>query len=242
MKAYASKVTSSPYLRAITAFVFLLTWISTFAYLEQQKFVAHAFSTPDARTAFFATVDAWVQALSLLLQLFLFGRLQQAFGFRALLLTVPVLMTLGYVAIGLFPQFAVVVGVMIVRRVGEYAITRPCRDTLFTAVTREEKYKAKSLIDTLVYRAGDVFSGSLHKGLTTLGLATSGIGWAGALVGVLWTALALTLGRRFQGASAQRDFAPYPAAGVVGALEPSALANTTTRPRPAEPPASRFGL
>lgn len=202
------QVLASPYLLAIATFVFLLSWISTFVYLEQQKFVAHAFATPGARTAFFATVDAWVQALALMIQLLLFGRLQQALRLRALLVAVPVIMTLGYVAIGLFPVFAVVVGVMIVRRVGEYAITRPCRDTLFTVVGREEKYKAKSLIDTFIYRGGDVISGSLHKALTTLGLTTAGVGWAGAVVGVLWTAVALTLGRRFNAPHTRSTVAP----------------------------------
>ena len=43
------------------------------------------------------------------------------------------------------------VGVLAVRRIGEYAITRPCRDSLFTVVTREEKYKAKNLIDVVIY-------------------------------------------------------------------------------------------
>ena len=190
------QVASSPYLLGIAVFVFLLTWVSTFVYLEQQKFVAMTFATRDARTAFFSSIDAWVQGLSLFIQLFLYGRLQQAFGFRALILSIPVLMTFGYVAIGLFPVFAVVVGVMIVRRVGEYAITRPCRDTLFTSVTREEKYKAKSLIDTFVYRGGDATSGSVHKGLTALGLGTSGIGWVGAAIAAVWAAVAFAIGRR----------------------------------------------
>lgn len=194
----------SPYLLGIAAFVFLLTWISTLVYLEQLEFVAKTFATRDERTAFFSTIDAWVQGLSLFIQLFLFGRLQLKFGFRVLIVSVPILMTLGYMAIGLFPTFAVVIGVMTIRRVGEYAITRPCRDTLFTLVTREEKYKAKSLIDTFVYRGGDAISGSVHKGLTWLGLETSGIGWFGAVVGAVWTGVAFALGRKFEEGAARK--------------------------------------
>jgi AAA family ATP:ADP antiporter len=105
-------------------------------------------------------------------------------------------MTAGYAAYALMPTFAVAVAVMIVRRVGEYAVTRPCRDTLYTIVTREEKYKAKSLIDTFVYRGGDATSGSLHKALTsTLGLSSAAIGWVGAAISALWLVLALGLGR-----------------------------------------------
>jgi len=206
------QVIASRYLLTIAAFVFLLTWISTFVYLEQQKFVAQAFATPDARTEFFATVDAWVQGLALIGQFFLFGRLQQVLGFRVLLTAMPVIMTLGYAAIGMLPVFGVVVGVMIVRRIGEYAITRPCRDMLFTVVGREEKYKAKSLIDTFVYRGGDVVSASVHKMLAGLGIATAGIGWAGAIVGIVWTAVALVLGRQFRAGGIAASREPMPRA------------------------------
>jgi len=81
------------------------------------------------------------------------------------------------------------------RRVGDYALTRPCRDSLFTVVSREEKYKAKSLIDTFVYRGGDATSGSLYKALTSsLGMGPSAIGWFGALIAALWAVLAWGLG------------------------------------------------
>jgi ATP:ADP antiporter, AAA family len=94
------------------------------------------------------------------------------------------------------PQFMVLVVVYAVRRVGDYALTRPCRDSLFTVVSREEKYKAKSLIDTFVYRGGDATSGSLYKALTGgLGADPSFIGWVGAVISALWTVLALGLGR-----------------------------------------------
>jgi AAA family ATP:ADP antiporter len=85
------------------------------------------------------------------------------------------------------------------RRVGEYAITRPCRDSLFTVCTREEKYKAKSLIDTFVYRGGDATSASVYKFLTAgLGLGAVGVGWTGALISTLWLLLALVLGKSYQ--------------------------------------------
>lgn len=193
------QVIRSPYLLGIAAFVLLVTWVSTFLYLEQQAHIAARFISRDERTRFFSDIDFWVQACSLLTQLFLFGRLYRWLGFRALIVSVPLLMTAGYVVYALVPTFAVVVGVMIVRRVGEYAITRPCRDTLYTSVSREEKYKAKSLIDTFVYRGGDATSASLHQALTAgLGLSSAGIGWVGAGVAAAWTLLALGLGSAHQ--------------------------------------------
>jgi ATP:ADP antiporter, AAA family len=191
-----TQVVRSPYLLGIAAFVMLMTWVSTFLYLEQQAFVAKAFHSADQRAAFFGGIDFWVQAASLVIQLLLFGRLFKWFGLRSVLAFVPIMMTAGYAVFAAAPRFMVLVVVYAVRRVGDYALTRPCRDALFTVVSREEKYKAKSLIDTFVYRGGDALSGSLYKGLTgSFGAGPSAIGWLGAGVSAVWTVLALALGR-----------------------------------------------
>jgi ATP:ADP antiporter, AAA family len=191
------QVVASPYLALIAAFVFLLTWVSTFLYLEQAAIVERTFATRDARTEFFGRIDFWVQALSLLLQTLLFSRLFRWFGFRTLLLSMPVLMALGYAAFALAPTFAVFVAVMMIRRIGEYGITRPSRDMLWTIVPREEKYKAKSLVDTFVYRGGDAISASIHKLLTGVGgLGTSGVAWFGAATAVAWGLVAYALAQR----------------------------------------------
>jgi len=191
-----TQVVRSPYLLGIAAFVMLMTWVSTFLYLEQQAFVARAFHSADERAAFFGGIDFWVQAASLIIQLLLFGRLFKWFGLRSVLAFVPIMMTVGYAVFAAAPRFMVLVVVYAVRRVGDYALTRPCRDALFTVVSREEKYKAKSLIDTFVYRGGDALSGSLYKGLTgSFGAGPSAIGWLGAAISAVWTVLALALGR-----------------------------------------------
>jgi len=196
MFAAFSQVVRSPYLLGIAMFVLLMTWVSTFLYLEQQAFVAKAFVSADQRARFFAGIDFWVQAASLLMQLLVFGRLFEWVGLRAMLVAVPVIMTAGYALFALAPRFMVLVVVYAVRRVGDYALTRPCRDALFTVVSREEKYKAKSLIDTFVYRGGDATSGSLYKGLTeALGASPATVGWCGAAISAVWTMLALALGR-----------------------------------------------
>ena len=193
------QVVRSPYLLGIAAFVLLMTWVSTFLYLEQQAFVAKVFSNANERTRFFAGIDFYVQAASLTIQFLLFGRLFKWLGMRSLLASVPLLMTAGYALFALTPVFTVLVLVYAVRRVADYAITRPCRDSLFTVVSREEKYQAKSLIDTFAYRGGDALSGSLYKGLTGgLGAGPAAIGWLGAGISAVWTVLALALGRAFQ--------------------------------------------
>jgi ATP:ADP antiporter, AAA family len=198
-----TQVLRSPYLLGIAAFVMLMTWVNTFLYLEQQAFVAKAFHNADQRAAFFGGIDFWVQAASLTIQLLLFGRLFKWFGMRAVLAAVPVLMIGGYALFALMPGFMLLVVVYAVRRVADYALTRPCRDALYTVVSREEKYKAKSLIDTFVYRGGDALSGSLYKGLTgSFGAGPAAIGWLGAAVSALWAVLALALGRAQERAKA----------------------------------------
>jgi len=190
------EVARSPYLLGIAVFVLLVTWVSTFLYLEQQAYVAKAFTTSAQRTRFFASVDFWVQAAALVTQLFVFGRLFKWVGLTAMLASVPLIMTAGYALFALVPSFMVLVVVFGVRRVGEYAISRPCRDSLYTVVTREQKYKAKSLIDTFIYRGGDATSASLYKALSSgFGFNASAIGWFGAVISALWTVLAIGLGR-----------------------------------------------
>jgi AAA family ATP:ADP antiporter len=191
-----TQVLRSPYLLGIALFVLLMTWVSTFLYLEQQSFVAGVFATADERARFFAGIDLWVQAASLVIQLLVFGRLFKWFGLKSILVSVPLVMTAGYALFALQPLFMVLVVVFAVRRVGDYALTRPCRDALFTVVSRAEKYKAKSLIDTFVYRGGDALSGSLYKTLTgPAGIGAAGVGWVGAAVSFVWTLLAIALGR-----------------------------------------------
>jgi len=194
-----SQVVRSPYLLGIAVFVLFMTWVSTFLYLEQQRFVAQALKSVDQRTHFFTTIDFWVQFASLFLQALLFGRLFRVLGMRALLVAVPLLMVGGYALFALVPTFTVVMWVYAVRRVADYGLTRPCRDSLFTVVSREEKYQAKSLIDTFAYRGGDATSGSLYKALTGgFGAGSAAIGWLGAAVSAVWVVLALALGRAFQ--------------------------------------------
>jgi ATP:ADP antiporter, AAA family len=99
--------------------------------------------------------------------------------------------------LALFPTFAVLIGVMMVRRIGEYSITRPSRDALYTVVTREEKYKAKSLIDTFVYRGGDATAASVHALVkSTFGLGVTGVAWCGAAIAAVWALVAWALGGR----------------------------------------------
>lgn len=200
------QVARSPYLAGISVFVLLLTSVSTVLYLEQQRIVAESIADRDAQTVLFARIDFWVQGASLVTQFFLFSRILKWFGFTAAISLVPALLIIAFALFAAAPSLAVIVGAMMARRIGEYGITRPCRDMLFTVVAREEKYKAKNLIDTFVYRGGDALSASLYAGVVALASSeAAAAGAMGVALCLVWVGLAAWLASRF---NARAHFAP----------------------------------
>ncbi|HET7843209.1 MAG TPA: MFS transporter [Xanthomonadales bacterium] len=193
-----AQVARSPYLLAIAVFVLLLTFANTVVYLEQQRVVGAAIPDKDAQTAFMGGVDFWVQAGALLGQFLLFARFQRWLGFAVTLAIVPALMLLAFGALAASPTFAVVIACVMARRIGEYALVRPSRDMLFTVVSPGEKYRAKNLLDTFVYRGGDAMSATAFAAVTTAIASPSAGGLFGVAVAIAWLAAAGWLGRSFQ--------------------------------------------
>lgn len=195
-----TRILRSPYLAAISGFVLLLTAASTFLYFEQARIVAARFPDRAAQTRVFAAIDVAVQSLTILVQIFFTGRLARRLGVTALLATVPAALTLGFALLAQAAVFPALAFVMIVRRVGEYALLRPGREMLFTAVDTETKYKAKNAIDTVVYRGGDAIAGWLYAGIVAIA-SVGAVALAGAALAGLWTALGYAIGRRHDRAS-----------------------------------------
>ncbi|MFI8745816.1 NTP/NDP exchange transporter [Pseudomonas sp. NPDC077186] len=191
-----TRVLGSRYLLGIAAFVLLLTSVSTFLYFEQARLVAELFPQRAAQVRVFGVIDFIVQAGALTAQLFVTGRVAQRLGVRVLLSAVPALVCLGFLGLALAPTFAVLAGLMIVRRIGEYAFVRPGREMLFAPLDAESKYKAKNFIDTVVYRGGDALSGWAKAGLDLLGHGAWLVALVGALCAALWSALGWYLGSR----------------------------------------------
>ena len=115
---------------------------------------------------------------------------------RVLLSLVPALVCLGFIGLALAPTFAMLAGLMIVRRIGEYAFVRPGREMLFAPLDAESKYKVKNFIDTVVYRGGDALSGWAKAGLDMLGHGAWLVAMVGALCAALWGVLGWYLGGR----------------------------------------------
>src|SRR5713101_4215732 len=185
----------SPYLFGLFLFILLYTLTSTWAYFQQAELTKVGFADRAARTAFFAKLDLSVNTLTLLLQIFLTGRLMKFLGVTVTLLFMPVMSLFGFAAMGLVPILSVLAVFQVARRASTFAFMRPAREVLFTVLRREDKYKAKSFIDTFGYRCGDQF-GVSYSGLKALGLSLSAISYIAVPVVAGWCALGIWLGRK----------------------------------------------
>lgn len=194
--AGATAVLRSPYLLGIALFVVLLASVSTFLYFEQARIVSETFTDRTRQTQVFGLIDSVVQALAIITQVFLTGRLARRLGVGILLVAVPLVMAAGFLWLALAPVFGAFVVVMVVRRAGEYALVRPGREMLFTVLPAEDKYKAKNFIDTVVYRGGDAFSGWLKRALDVMAEHPQLAMLIGTLIALCWAATGSWLGRR----------------------------------------------
>ena len=174
----------------------MTVFTSTLVYFQQADITGQQFHDRAARTAFFAQLDLAVNTLTILGQLFLTGRLLKWIGVGATLAFLPVLSTLGFLGMGFVPVLGFLAVFQVLRRAGNFAVTRPAREVLFTVLRREDKYKAKSFIDTFVYRAGDQIGAWSYPLLTWLGLGLTGISFVAAPLAAVWCGLSIWLGKR----------------------------------------------
>ncbi|HEY6911002.1 MAG TPA: MFS transporter [Myxococcales bacterium] len=184
----------SRFLLGICLYVVLLTATATLLYFEQARIVLHASGDPRVRTALFARIDLVVNVLTLLLQAFVTGRLVRAGGIRLGIGLLPILTMLGFAALALAPTLLVLMAVQGVRRAAHFGIERPAREILYTDVNREERYKSKSFIDTVVYRASDAGTAWISSALSALGAAP--VAAVAIALSALWLWNSLSLARR----------------------------------------------
>jgi len=202
-----TQLARSPYLLGICLYILLYTTTSTFLYFQQANIVAAAFDDPGERTRLFAVIDLLVALITIAIQCFATGRLMPWLGVGATLAFLPLFTMLGFLVLAAAPTLAVLVAFQALRRAANYAVSRPAREVLYTVVPREQKYKAKNVIDTVVYRGGDAVSGWAYWGLATgLGLGLAAIALVAVPLAGLWLALGLRLGR-----AQERRTAPAPA-------------------------------
>ena len=185
----------SPYLAGIAFWVGLLSIAATFLYFEQASIVAAASDDPAVRTRLFAAIDLAVGAATLAVQFLATGKLIARFGIGAALALLPLVFAAGFAAVAAAPILAVVIGFQALQRTANFALSNPAREVLFTVLAREEKYKAKNVIDILVVRAADATGGWLFAALRSLGMELRSISLAAIPLVAVCLVLALLLGR-----------------------------------------------
>jgi AAA family ATP:ADP antiporter len=166
--------------------VLLLSTASTFLYFEQARLVGETYPDRAERTQVFGTIDTVVQALSIGAQLLITGHVAWRLGIGVLLVAVPVMVAIGFLALAFAPVFAVLAVVMVTRRAGEYAFVRPGREMLYGVLSPEAKYKAKNFNDTVVYRGGDAISGWVKTGIDAFAQHPASAMLIGTALSVVW--------------------------------------------------------
>ena len=186
----------SPYLGGIALFLFFYSSSSTVLYFMQAEIVAAAETASNARVERFADIDLYVNITAVTLQLFVTGRIMTRLGVSVALVVLPILTAVGFALLGSMPTMAMLIFFQVSRRAVNYAVMRPARETLFTVLSTAEKYKAKSFLDTFVYRGGDAVSAKTFDLLRTAGLGLTAIAGIAVPLALVWGTVGIYLGRK----------------------------------------------
>ena len=188
----------SRYLLGIAGYVVILAIMATFIYFTRLEMVASIEGGTDQRTALFARIDLITQIATLVMQALIAGHLMRRFGVHITLAMLPVTAALGFLGLAIVGSLAALIALEATFRAVQRAIMRPARETLYTVVSREDKYKSKAFIDTFVYRGGDVVGAQVEGVLGRLGMALVGVASVAIPLALTWAVLAVWLGRAQQ--------------------------------------------
>lgn len=191
-------VVRSRYLLGLAGFVVITAVMATFIYFTRLQMVAAVGESVDLRTTIFARIDMITQIATLLMQALVAGRLMQRVGVPVTLALLPLTTALGFVGLALVGTLAALIAFEAAFRAVQRALMRPSRETLYTVVSREDKYKSKAFIDTFVYRGGDVIGAQLEGLLGRLATGLVAIVSVAVPLALAWAALAIWLGRTQQ--------------------------------------------
>jgi len=195
---------TNPYLLGIGAFILLYVFIGSFVYFEQKNLLVD-FTRPE-RTQILGSIDWLVNVITFGMAFFLTGRIVSKLGMPTALAMMPVLVAAGLLILAFAPMLTVLLALQAFRRGGNYGLTRPAREMLYTKVTREERFKAKPVIDIVVYRGGDAVSGTLFAFLTDgVGLGLAAVAVVGAAIAAAWGSTGIWLGKRFDSEKLRGD-------------------------------------
>src|SRR6202451_3584082 len=185
----------SPYLLGVAGWVSLLSFCATITYFAQANIVSANVHGAGEQTRIFAGIDLAVGLLSLGAELFATGQVLRRLGTGIAAVALPAVYVVGFAALFSAPTLAVVIGLQVVQRWMNFAVANPARQVFFTVLDREEKYKAKNLIDVVIYRGSDALYGWVFDSLQALGLKLGGIALVALPLAAGWLALSTALGR-----------------------------------------------
>jgi AAA family ATP:ADP antiporter len=195
---------TNPYLLGIAAFMLLYVFINSFVYFEQKNLLAE-FSRAE-RTQILGSIDWAVSLLTFGMGLFVTSRIVGKFGMPVALGLMPFLICIALLILAFAPILTVLLALQIFRRGGNYGLTRPAREMLYTNVTKEERFKAKPVIDIVVYRGGDAISASLFSFLTDgVGLGLGAVAVVGSAIAGAWTGVGVWLGKKFDATTVAKE-------------------------------------
>jgi AAA family ATP:ADP antiporter len=187
----------SPFMLGIAVFLFFYTSLGSFIYFELKNLLAPYDS--ETRTQIQSGINWAINAFTILTAVLATGRLSTRFGMSVTLALIPVMMVGGLLAVSVLASVWIVVFAQVALKAGNYAITRPGREMLFTLVDRETRFKTKPVIDTLVYRVGDSLNAWSFTALSSgLGLGMSTLAIVGAGIAALWALMGVVLGRAYR--------------------------------------------
>ena len=193
--AGARLVAGSPFLRLIVGLLLLYVTVNTIIYYQQAGVVAAAFKTPPERAAYFARIDFAVNGLTVITQVFVTRVLMTRFGVTPMLMLSPIVVAVGFASLAASPTPLLLAAIQVVHRAGNFSLIAPARESLFTRVDRESRYKAKAFIDTAIYRGGDLVVGWIMAGVVALRIPLGEVALAGLVVACLWALLGWRVGR-----------------------------------------------
>ncbi len=192
------RIFHSPYLLGITVYLMCYSVLSTFLYSQQTLLIPQVIPSSEDRMQLFAAADLGINLLAFTLQFFATGWLLTRFGVLTMLAIMPVVSFIGFGLFGLATVLPVLIGFGVLRRAGEFSITKPTRETLFTVVPREEKYQAKNVIDTVMHRGADATGTWIVSGLHSMGTTLSHMAFVAMPIALLWICTGMWLGKRHE--------------------------------------------
>ncbi|NDY84013.1 MFS transporter [Orrella sp. NBD-18] len=187
-------VFKSPYLLGISAYVLIVAVMATLIYFTRLHMVAKLGLDTDSRTEIFARIDMISQIATFALQALLTGHLMRKLGVAITLALLPISVALGFIGLAIFASLGALIALDATFKAMQRGVMRPARETLFTVLSRSDRYKSKAFIDTFVYRAGDVIGSQADGLLKGLGMGLAGLAGVAVPLALIWMGLGLWLG------------------------------------------------